>query len=551
MKSRNLNKFLILRAAIVIFGIMVLSCVGSIKKDEKSKESSNQALTASKDLNTTNLANTQNPTASAIQSVDPAVQKKLNKVKNIIVIYDENRSFDNLYGYFPGANGIENALRENTYIQVDHDGKAFNTLPPVREEKGTESPSLPMFADNLPNKPFRIDAPPINFPISQATRDLVHRYYQSIEQIDGGKMDRFAAVSDANALTMGYYDGSKMKMWKWASNYVLADNFFMAAFGGSYLNHQWLICACTPFDPTAPQELRAKIDENNHLLRNPNSPRSAMDGPAQLMDGALTPDGYSVNTQQPAYQPSKYPPTPGGDPRYADPTKHPLPPQITKTIGDTLSDKNISWAWYAGGWNKAITDGMQDPKASREVIYKYGPNAINFQPHHQPFNYFKRFDPRDPNNPDKPNPERTLHLKDGEDFIKAIDKGTLPQVSFYKPYGAINMHPGYSNVLDGDQHLNEVLEHISKGPQWKNTVVIITYDDNGGFWDHVSPPKGDRWGPGVRLPAIIISPLVKRHYVDHTQYDTTSIIKFITRRYNLEPLPGVRASAGDFTNVLK
>jgi acid phosphatase len=79
--------------------------------------------------------------------------------------------------------------------------------------------------------------------------------------------------------------------------------------------------------------------------------------------------------------------------------------------------------------------------------------------------------------------------------------------------------------------------------------VIITYDENGGFWDHVAPPKGDRWGPGTRIPAIIISPFAKRHFVDHTSYDTTSIIKLITRRFGLEPLPGVRVNAGDLLNA--
>jgi phospholipase C len=84
---------------------------------------------------------------------------------------------------------------------------------------------------------------------------------------------------------------------------------------------------------------------------------------------------------------------------------------------------------------------------------------------------------------------------------------------------------------------------------WPKVAVIVTYDENGGFWDHVPPPKGDRWGPGTRIPALIISPYAKRRYIDHTPYDTTSIIKFITRRFGLEPLPGVREGAGDLLNA--
>ena len=81
-------------------------------------------------------------------------------------------------------------------------------------------------------------------------------------------------------------------------------------------------------------------------------------------------------------------------------------------------------------------------------------------------------------------------------------------------------------------------------------MIIVTYDENGGFWDHVAPPAGDRWGPGSRIPAIIVSPFAKKGYVDHTPYDTTSIIKLITRRFELEPLAGVRPNVGDLTAAL-
>ena len=103
------------------------------------------------------------------------------------------------------------------------------------------------------------------------------------------------------------------------------------------------------------------------------------------------------------------------------------------------------------------------------------------------------------------------------------------------------------DLMSGDAHIADILERLRKSPQWSNMVIVVAYDENGGFWDHVAPPKGDRWGPGTRIPAIIISPYARRGYVDHTSYDTTSIIKFITRRFGLEPLPGVRAEAGDLT----
>jgi len=466
----------------------------------------------------------------------PAVQQRagLDRIDHIIVIYAENRSFDNLYGMFPGANGIANATPAQ-YTQVDRDGTPLKALPPVWKGKDPD----PAFPRDLPNRPFRIDAPPVNLPLSTKTRDLIHEFYRNQEQIDGGRNDRFVAASDAGALTMGYYDGSSLPMWKWAQEYTLADNFFMGAFGGSYLNHVWLICACTPVDRDAPQRLHAQIDERGWLKTRPTSPVSVMTGAGEFMSGDVTPDGYSVNTTQPPYQPSRVPPAKGGDARFADPQQHSLPPQTLKTIGDTLSAKGVSWVWYAGAWDDALKDGMQPPDAPRKVLATFANGAPYFVTHHHPFNYFARFAPG--------TPDRAEHLKDYTALVAAIDKGDVPQVVFYKPTGILNQHPGYADILSGDAHVAELVAKIKASPVWSSTAIIVTYDENGGFWDHVAPPKGDRWGPGSRIPAIIISPYAKRGHVDHTSYDTTSILKLITKRFGLEPLPGVRAGAGDLT----
>jgi acid phosphatase len=468
----------------------------------------------------------------------PAGQRAgLDRIEHVIVIYAENRSFDNLYGLFPGANGIANATPAQ-YTQLDHDGKALPHLPPVW--KGATNAADPAFPADLANRPYRIDAPPINLPLSVKTRDLIHAFYRNQEQIDDGRNDRFAEASDAGALVMGHYDGSQLPMWKWAQEYTLADNFFMGAFGGSYLNHVWMICACTPVDRNAPANLRAKLDDRGWLARAPASPASVLQGPPQFVQsGLLTPDGYSVNTTQPPYQPSIVPPAAGGDPRLTDPAKYTLPPQTLTTIGDTLSAKGVSWVWYSGAWDAAIQDGMQPPQAKRVVINYREPGGRNFITHHQPFNYFARFAPG--------TRDRAEHLKDESDFVAGIERGALPQVVFYKPQGSLNEHPGYADVQSGDEHIANLIAKIKASPLWASTAIIVTYDENGGFWDHVAPPKGDRWGPGTRIPTMIISPYAKRHHIDHTQYDTTSILKFITRRFDLAPLPGVRASAGDLT----
>lgn len=418
----------------------------------------------------------------------------LDKIRHIVVIYLENHSFDNLYGQFPGANGLTQA--SNGAPQTDLTGKPYTILPPVMNTEHKPAEVDKRFPSDLPNKPFLINR---YVPADQKTGDLVHRFYQNQAQINGGHNDRFAAISDAGGLVMGYYEGRNLPLWKYAEKYTLADNFFQGAFGGSFLNHFWLICACTPRYEHAPAEVAAVLDAEGKLLK----------------DGAVTPDGYAVNTLQPATAPIK----PG-----TTPAKR-LPPQTMPNIGDRLSEKGISWAWYAGGWNDALAKHPGE----------------NFQYHHQPFGYFSRYA--------EGTQERAAHLKDAADFLKNITEGQLPSVSFYKPIGELNEHPGYADVMAGEQHIADLLARIERSPQWQDIAVIITYDENGGFWDHVAPPLKDRWGPGTRVPAIIVSPYAKRGFVDHTEYDTTSILKLIETRFGLPSLGERDAKASDMANA--
>jgi acid phosphatase len=473
----------------------------------------------------------------------------LGRIANIVVIYAENRGFDNLYGLFPGADGIPGvnpASKGASVPQKDVDGSILSVLPPTWGGMTAAGQSVTLTqaqTTGLPNKPFQIDDPAtFNLPISVVTRDLVHRFYNNQMQINGGKNDKFPTYSDAGGLSMGYYDGSKMALWQVAKDYTLADNFFMGAFGGSFLNHQYLICACAPTYPNAdtaaakPTISKIDVDANGNFVRltpSATAPGSVLSGaPTYAADGNLTPaiDGmfYAVNTMQPPYQPSSNAPAASDASKlYADTAKaNTLPPQTGKTIGDLLSAKGVSWAWYSGAWNTttSLATGTRGFNSSNP----------NFQFHHQPFNYYAAFDPV------SGAANRAAHLKDFDnDFLKDVANGTLPAVAFYKPQGNLNQHAGYANVLDGDQHIVDVINKLKASPQWKNMVVVITYDENGGFWDHASPPKADRWGPGTRIPAIIVSPYAKKGYVDHTQYDTASILRLITHRFGLQPLPGL------------
>ena len=129
--------------------------------------------------------------------------------------------------------------------------------------------------------------------------------------------------------------------------------------------------------------------------------------------------------------------------------------------------------------------------------------------------------------------------------------GTLPAVVFVKPDGNSNQHPGESTMAAGDLMMATIVSTLRRSPQWDEMAVIITHDENGGFWDPAPPPEGDAWGPGSRVPTVIASPFAKKGYVDHTPYDTTSILQFISKRFGLPMLPGIRQQLGDLRNAFE
>ena len=436
----------------------------------------------------------------------------LAQVKHVVVIDLENWSFDSLYGNFPGADGLSAAA--SAPRQVGKDGRPLATLPqPLASAPGAK-PTNPAVAENsaiakpsaarpvdrrfpahLANAPFPISS--YVSPVAK-TADPGARFYQEQNQIDGGRLDRFVSTGNSGGLPLGYYDATTLPLGRLAAKFTLADHFFHAAYGVSLLNHFWLIGAATPRWPNAPDAVRARVGANGKLLR----------------DGAVTPDGFLVNTAFSAIAPH---------PSQTKPAEL-VPPLTNPTIGDRLSAKGISWAWYSDGWDAARA-GHPDPL---------------FQFNHQPFAYFARYAPRTPG---------SHHLQDESAFVAAVARGTLPAVSFVKPIGRDNEHPGYANLFVGEAKTAQLIEKLMHGPDWKSTAIIVTYDENGGFWDHVAPPNRDRWGDGTRVPTIVISPFAKRHFVDHTTYDTTSVLAFIERRFGLRPLSARDGAASPLLNA--
>ena len=501
--------------------------------------------------------------------LDKALQEQ---VKNVVVLFAENRSFNNLFANFPGVEKPLSALKPEDFQQRDRDGNLLQKLPPIwggilqvgpQTLDGITYPVETQFQENLPNAPFALKGPSgEDLPLGLVTRDLWHVFYQNQMQINGGKNDSFVAWADSGALTMGHYAQTRysLRLWDVAREFVLCDNFFQGAFGGSFLNHQYLISAKVPFYPDAANSvaksqiatLQGDDPKGTRLKPLDKSPASAMDGAPQFGPSALTPDGYAVNTMAPPYWPTWI-----RDPERPDYAKPDLPsvlvPQTHEHIGDKLSKKNVDWAWYGGAWQATL----EQFKDSGGI-----PKIPNFQYHHQPFNYFVRQGPENP-------AERAKRLRDGglgdesstNKFFADAEAGKLPAVTFYKPQGNLNLHAGYADVAAGDRHIDRALKVLRESPQWKNMVVIVTVDENGGWWDHVAPPQGDRWGPGTRIPALVVSPFARKGTVDHTVYDTASILRLITRVFQLETLDGIKERdqamiargqkpMGDLTNAL-
>jgi phospholipase C len=400
----------------------------------------------------------------------------------------------------------------------------------------------------------------------------VHRFYSEQYQIDGGKQDRYTTGSDAAGLTQGYYDTDALPVYKYLHQdghprYAIADNFFQAAFGGSFLNHQWLVAAATPVFDNAVQDgsandLHPVVDSNgmptSTPLYTPTGP--VKEGPLTAKCTGLAKPGllcgdYAVNTIQPYSQPY----APG------TPDAKRLPPLTNPTIGDRLSAKGVDWAWYSGGWSNANGDvgapgwtngngtTCSDPNALATAVYPNCPDKL-FQFHHQAFNYFKNYAPG--------TDARKQHLRDEQEFLDAAKASTrscqLKPVSFVKPIGAENEHPGYASVSTGSEHLVDLLKAVEGSRCAKDTMVVVTYDEFGGQWDHVPPPgqtggpagPSDQSGPGTRIPALVLAPGLRgNEVVDHTEHDTTSILSTIEQRYGLAPLTSRDAAVPSLASV--
>ena len=356
-------------------------------------------------------------TVSRHQGGAQGVPRPTTPIEHFIVLMQENHSFDNYFGTYPGADG-----------------------PPA----GTCIPIDPRVEDSDCVEPFHLgDLPVLDLPHSRDTFDAQYR---------AGRMDGFVSAT-INPLTevvatMGFYDDRDLPFyWNIADQYVLFDRFFQSAAGGSVLNHMFWV--------------------------------AGSDGGE---GDSLPDDGY---------------------------------PDDVLTIFDRLEDAEISWKFYVQNYDPEITYRTRfdaAPNRGAQVIWA-------------PILAFDRF---------IDDPELFSHIVDMDQFFIDLENGTLPSVAYMVPSGSSEHPPG--SIQAGERMVRNLINSLMRSQYWERSAFMWTYDEWGGFYDHVLPPRVDQFGYGFRVPALLVSPFARRGHIDSTELDFTSILRFIEENWSLEPL---------------
>ena len=414
----------------------------------------------------------------------------LDRVKHFVVIYLENHSFDNLYGQFPGADGLAHAAA--TCDAGRAPAMPYTTLP---TPTGAPIPWQPA-ERAVQHRAVRAADKPI--------RDLVHRYYQEQMQIDGGRMDRFARSATPRASSMGHYptataaaggrSGAVHALPIISSTLHSADRSSITS--GS-------IAAASPVFPNAP----ASIVANARRERASSSPTAA-----------VTPDGFAVNTSFTRESAAS---------RDRAPQSNWCP---TRRSHDRRSP--VGRQCHVG-----VVLGRLGRRARRHIPIR------SFQFHHQPFAYFANYADG--------TAAKAQHLKDETDFMRPRSAGTLPAVSFVKPIGADNEHPGYTDLLTGENHVDQLINADAQRPELEGHRDHRHLRRARRLLGSRRAAGGRSLGPGLARPGDRHLAVRQGGFVDHTMYDTTSILALIEQRWGLAPLGTRDARADDIVGCLR
>jgi phospholipase C len=444
-------------------------------------------------------------------------------IKHLVVIFDENISFDHYFGTYPKA--------------TNQNGSPFHAKAGTPTINGL----TPALLTSNPNgmNPHRLT------PSEALTCDQNHSYRPEQQAFDGGLMDMFVADSGHDTCTgqpilfgepglvMDYFDGNTVTgLWNYAQNYSMSDNNFDPQFGPSTPGALNLISGNT----------------GGGFTVNPNTGAKVSD------PGAIgSPDGTGVGT---VYS--------DPDPAFDDcsngshTSNSPVAELTGKNVGDLLNAAKVTWGWFQGGFAPTGTkNGFAVCGTQHENIKKI--EVQDYVPHHDPFQYYKSTA-----NPKHLTPtseaeigktDRANHNYDISDFFLTLKHGNMPSVSFLKPPAYQDAHAGYSDPLDEQNWLVTTIDQIEKSPFWSSTAIVVTYDDSDGWYDHQASSiqngsddntldtgmctavpvtlgtRNDRCGFGPRLPMLVISPWTQQNFVSHTRMDTDSVLSFIEENW--------------------
>jgi phospholipase C len=445
-------------------------------------------------------------------------------IKYIVVIFQENNSFDHYFGTYPNA--------------LFPSGKTVSTQYPAGESPFVplaNTPSVngvtPLLNNLSAVAPFRLDR-------SQAvTCDNTNAYTDEQNAYNSGAVNLFPAnASKATGpptpcitdLIMGYYDGNTVTaLWNYAQYFAMSDNFFDTEFGVTEEGHQNLIAGQTHTNDAVPS--------------------------AAVTTGAVVNGSIIANVEAGV-----------DDCIVANGTKT-IPVTMSSTnVGDLLNHAGISWGWFYGDFPES---GGSTPITSTQCGTT--PSGNSYNSHYSPFMYYTTTSNQHHLSPSSAtaigtSSDQANHNYSLVDFQNALAAGNLPAVTFLKAPSTETGHPSKSDPLSEQTFLVDTINQLQATPFWSQMAIFITYDDSDGWYDHVMPPivnqsndsttdtltgsgrcgtpqSGaylDRCGYGTRLPLVLISPYAKQNYVDHALTDTTSVTRFIEDNWNLGRLGG-------------
>ncbi|MEX1826188.1 alkaline phosphatase family protein [Luteibacter sp. CQ10] len=458
-----------------------------------------------------------------------------------MVIFQENVSFDHYFGTYPFAqNGRgEPAFYARPFTpNVNGLDRHLLTKNPTTKNAGNGDAAI---------NPFRLSR------AQAATADQDHGYTAEQRAFDGGRMDLFPkytgrgetlpggdASQNGQGQVMGYYDGNTVTaLWNYAQYFAMSDNSYNTTFG-----------------PSSPGAVNLISGQTNGVIDTLNG------------TGAETDDGNGGLTMI-------------GDPDpIGDVCSSPTANQATlggRNIGNLLNDRGITWGWFQGGFDLTRTNPDGSTGCARRTLSQVTHSTSNdYSPHHQPFQYYPSTA-----NPTHARPtsvamigktDQANHQYDIDDFYDALDNGTMPAVSFLKAPAYQDGHAGYSDPIDEQAFVVHVINALQQSGEWRDTAVVIAYDDSDGWYDHQESPhvygstgstdalSGDgvckgrdtlpgldgktpaqgRCGFGPRLPLLVVSPWARENFVDHGVTDQSSITRFIEDNW----LDGKRIGGG-------